>query len=103
MENAFVIATSRFRIFKRPIVTKVETAVDITKAIVVLHNFLLNEKEYLHENINQNVNTSLTNITKSGSNNYSKNAKQVRDDFKEYFNSFSGEVAWQNELVTRTV
>jgi hypothetical protein len=38
-----------------------------------------------------------------GSNNYSKSAKDARDDFKEYFNSQQGAVSWQMDMVTRTL
>ena len=39
-------------------------------------------------------------IGHTGSNNYSKTAKQVRDDFKNYFMS-DGQVDWQWATVTR--
>ena len=41
IENTFGIAASRFRIFRRPIIAKVEAVIEITKAIVALHNFLM--------------------------------------------------------------
>ena len=44
VENAFGIATSRFRIFRRPICAGVDTAVAVTKAVVSLHNYLMKEK-----------------------------------------------------------
>ena len=34
-----------------------------------------------------------------GSNNSSKSAQQVRDDYKEYFNSPAGAVTWQIDAV----
>ena len=37
-----------------------------------------------------------------GSNNSSKSAQQVRDDYKEYFNSPEGAVSWQIDAVTLT-
>ena len=43
IENTFGIATTRFRIFQRPIIAKVENVVAITKAVVALHNFLMKE------------------------------------------------------------
>lgn len=44
--NAFGIATSRFRIFRRPISAHVDTATAVTKAIIALHNFLIKELEH---------------------------------------------------------
>ena len=38
-----------------------------------------------------------------GSNNYSKEAKQVRDDFRAYFNSEEGSVEWQNDITNATI
>ena len=40
--------------------------------------------------------------TNIGSNNYSKEAKKVRDAFKNYFCSPEGSLEWQLERVTRT-
>ena len=44
VENAFGIATSRFRVFRRAINASVKTATEVTKAVVVLHNFLEESK-----------------------------------------------------------
>ena len=41
IENCFGICASRFRIFRRPIIRKVDTVVAITKAVVSLHNYLM--------------------------------------------------------------
>ena len=41
-------------------------------------------------------------IPQIGSNNYSREAKEVRNDFKRYFCSPEGSVEWQLERVTRT-
>lgn len=40
VECAFGILTSQWRIYKRPINTSIETAENIVKATIVLHNFL---------------------------------------------------------------
>ena len=44
VENAFGIATSSFRVFRKPICAGVDTSVIVTKAVVALHIFLLKEK-----------------------------------------------------------
>ena len=41
--NAFGILASRFRIFRRTITAHIETAVNIAKACVALHNFFVKE------------------------------------------------------------
>ena len=43
VENAFGIATFRFRIFSRSITVSVKTATEVTKAVVALHNYLIRE------------------------------------------------------------
>ena len=40
IENCFGTATSRFRVFRKPIIAKVDTVIKITKAVVALHNYL---------------------------------------------------------------
>ena len=42
------------------------------------------------------------NITQAGSDNYTRDAKQTREDFVEHFNSTEGSVPWQYRKVTRT-
>ena len=41
IENAFGVAASCFRVLHRPMIAKPTTVISITKAIVVLHNFLM--------------------------------------------------------------
>lgn len=43
VENAFGIAAARWRIWRKPIDCEVDLARKITKAIVVLHNFCMDE------------------------------------------------------------
>ena len=47
-------------------------------------------------------NSAFTNITQAGSNNYTRYAKQTREDFVEYFNSPEGSAPCQYRTVTRT-
>ncbi|CAB3993019.1 Hypothetical predicted protein [Paramuricea clavata] len=125
IENCFGVATSRFRVFRKPIIANVEKVINITKAVVVLHNFLMATRSpedthsycplnYTdHESAagqqsgewrrGENINEGIVPIPQTGSNNYSKSAKNVRDDFKEYFNSKQGAVSWQMDMVTRTL
>ena len=125
IENSFGIAASRFRIFRRPIIASVDTVILITQAVVALHNFLMKSQrvngEYNYcphgfadiDNCRGQTSgnwrtetqgfTGLTPISSSSSsNNYTRNAKNVREDFKDYFNSSEGAVSWQWEYVNRT-
>ena len=114
---------SRFRIFYRPIVAKVETGKTITKAVVALHNYLMSPNIndaggycYCPDNFvdqeqpngiipgdwrkEQVTNSGLQPINRQASNNYTETAKIVRDNFKCYFNE-EGAVSWQSEIVNR--
>ena len=97
IENSFGIATARFRIFRRTINAKVSTVRSVRKAIVRLHNFLL---EKIHKGDNQYIlyrqrgklscsswglATGTKDVRRIGSNNYSKTAKVIGDKFKDYF------------------
>ena len=121
IENSFGILASRFRIFHKPIIRKVENIKCITKATIALHHFLIkfqssknNTHPYLTEKdvdsrrrlgswrgIIQN-DTGLTSITNQGSNNYSARSSTTRDEFANYFVSPQGKVSWQDELCNRT-
>ena len=125
IENTFSIATSRFRVFCRPIIGKTEKVKSIPKAVVALHNYLLKKHIQNTENNYNYCSTSYANrdtrlgltlgdwrteygntaglqqISQMGSNNYSRDAKEVRDDFKSYFCSTEGSLEWQLLRVTR--
>ena len=45
----------------------------------------------------------LTEIVRIGSNNYTGEAKTVRENFCKYFNSNYGSVSWQFEYIHRTL
>lgn len=44
VENAFGIATSRFQVFRRAVTANVNTAIEVTKAVVALRNFLMADR-----------------------------------------------------------
>ena len=50
IENTFGIATSRVRVFCRPIIAKIEKVKSITKAVVALHTYLLKKRIQNNEN-----------------------------------------------------
>ena len=47
-------------------------------------------------------NQGLLPIGKTGSNNFTLEAKEIRDAYRDYFNSPSGSVPWQQDVVTST-
>ena len=121
VENAFGIATSRFRLFRRAITADVDVAVQATKAIVALHNYLMADRcipsnpycpsDFIDSDCNgslrlggwrrENVNNGgIQDVTHLGSNNYSIQSKNIRDCFRNYFNSTIGFVPWQDMIVT---
>ena len=104
IENTFGILARRFRIFRRPVIAKIENIRHITKAAVILHNFLMRRKErstycppdYVDQETAQgtlpgrwpveaNGVQGLTALGIQGSNNFSRIAKEVRNDFKDLF------------------
>ena len=118
IENVFGIAASRFRVLRRPIIAKVETTTRATKAIVALHNYLMKNRRFesaSHSycpaghvdietanglrmgNWRQEVagDQGLQPINQVGSHNYSRDAKETRNAFRDFFNSHSGAVPWQ--------
>ena len=122
IENTYGIAASRFRVFHRPIIASVDKVKEIPKAVVALQNFLMTENELKNQNYcpqnyiyvdgpnglqlgewrfeNQNIQGILP-INNNTSNNYSEDARMVRDSYKEYFNN-EGAVDWQWDRVNRT-
>ena len=121
IENAFGIAASRFRVFRRPINARVHVVINITKAVIALHNFLIAGKEFYSETSrycpagygdtstkmgewrNEIGSTdALQCIARAGSNNYSKDAKIIRERYRDYFCSTDGQVDWQWTMVTST-
>ena len=123
IENSFGIAAARFRIFRRPIIARVGMVVNITKAVVALHNYLMqgktfNDRAYCPAGFvdaetahgyrlgdwrdEAGESNGLTNISNLGSHNYRADAKCIRENFRDFFSSKAGEVPWQWDLVQST-
>lgn len=111
VENTFGILASRFRIFLRPIEVKPETVDKIIWAACSLHNWLRKsttrtytppgsvDSEDLHSGevipgLWRSVTDGLTSITQIGSNNYKREAEEIRDTYATYFCN-EGAVEWQ--------
>jgi DDE superfamily endonuclease len=114
VENAFGLWAARFRIFYTTIHADLDLADLIVKATVVLHNFLMTKNDLGDLTMDRegrgNVSegswreiireyTGIENMAQCSSNNYTKTAAEVREQFKDYFNSEDGMVNWQYEAV----
>ena len=122
IENTFGILVSRFRIFRRSIIAREEVVIAVTKASVVLHNYLMHGREFEAsyeycppemvdmETVNGTRPGTWRHTDQSGglvplngnlgSNNYSKDAKIVRQNFRDFFYKGNGQVPWQIQRVT---
>ncbi|XP_066587645.1 uncharacterized protein [Prorops nasuta] len=105
IENTFGILVSQWRILKRPINCTVDKTISIVKAIVCLHNFLRtnddndeNDENTLHNTYTSEYfnNSAFRNVSSLGSNNSTRNAIIIREEFCKFFNS-EGAVPWQFE------
>lgn len=98
VENAFGILCQKFRIYYRKICLSPEHIDNVILATCVLHNFLRDDRVLL-----ENENTGeiqLQDLPRIGGN-FGNDGIQIRDKFKDYFNSPQGSLAWQNDMVNR--
>ena len=116
IENTFGILVSQWRILKKPIICTVDKAMKIVQAIVCIHNWIrhqdLDENQYVTptmvdqddpDNPNKFLpgswrqeinNSSMKNITRCSTNNSSRQAANIREEFCRFFNN-EGAVSWQ--------
>ena len=120
VENAFGILANRFRVFMTPIGLAPEKVEQIVLASCYLHNFLRSQAKACpiytqpgsldiedpdtHQVIpgewrNQQQSQGMQSFKQQGSNRHSDEAKMIRDHLKEYFNSESGAVSWQYNMI----
>lgn len=99
------------------------SAVKITKGAISLHNFVIAGRNndmrnlYCPQNLigqeiqggiepgewrSGNFSNDLQDILNTGSSNYTRVAKIVRDDFHDYLNSIESSVPWQLRTVSST-
>ena len=117
IENTFGILTTKWRIFRRPIIANLDLVELIVKACVALHNYLLltDNAKYTPAGFVDSVDKSGTIVEGSwrkeiqtgalgalvsqGAHNMTNNAKKIRDKFCDYVNSPVGSVPWQVDYV----
>ncbi|XP_065068543.1 putative nuclease HARBI1 [Rhopilema esculentum] len=120
IENAFGILAARWRILRRSIRASVSTVENITKACVCLQNYLMQTDNAFYapkgfvdaednsgnlipgtwRSLVEKDQSALKPVKRAGSNNYTINAKLIRETFKNYFISEPGSVSWQLQNVT---
>lgn len=121
MENAFGILAARWRVFGRALECSVETAEDITKACVALHNYLCNADQSQHPETERYMNpvlmdtegghgewrqavqgdTNLLDPLRFTAARTTQDGIAVRELFKDYFLTDEGRVAWQDAVIQR--
>ena len=119
VENAFGILANRFRVFMTPLKLNPDKVETIVLTCCTLHNFFRTRQtsrniytppgsldtENTHGSITPGQWRSdtepqgLVPMSKQGSNNYTSNAKELRDYLCEYFNSDAGAVSWQEKMI----
>ncbi|CAH1989260.1 unnamed protein product [Acanthoscelides obtectus] len=115
IENAFGLASARFRILRRPIELGVEKLIHVVSAICVLHNFLMTRSKRLYAPYGSfDVENHETGTIEPGEWRQSTQglvdlhvnphlrgnleAKDVQREFTEYFHQ-KGEVSWQYKYI----
>ena len=101
VENAFGIFSQRWRLFDRQIALDVKHVEAVVQAFVCLHNFLVEDKPISQTFAELNPesrpymqkNGMMRNLSRLPGYRSSKDAKTVRNTFKEYFNSPQGTVS----------
>ena len=111
VEDAFRILANRYRVFMTTIHLSPDTIESLVLASCVLHNYLRTKSSdrYTPAGSFDKVNKDrsvvlgswreegyLRSIGKQGSNFYAKDAKKIREDYCNYFNS-DGKVPWQDD------
>jgi hypothetical protein len=97
VENAFGILSLKFQIYQRTQQSLPENADNNIFASCILHNYLRDQDVGLSDlGSSANVRRNLTKIPNQGGSAH-QSAFEVRDKLKQFFNSPSGSVPWQNE------
>lgn len=98
IENAFGILTAKWPVLQRTLLCSPDRAHKIITACCLFHNFLLNKNDnsYMPQKlVVKNTRNDLQNERSHGRNN--AYAKLIRNKLKDYVNSPTGAVPWQND------
>jgi len=103
IENTFGILANTWRIYRKPIIASVGTAMKMVQATICLHNFLrkyeIDDEYSVSRLLNEETEDVIiqgvfSDITKCGTNTSTREAVRVREYFCDYFNN-EGAVPWQ--------
>ena len=97
-ENAFGILAKRFRVLDKRINLSADKCTLIVNACITLHNFLMSQQDRHYTASCEDPAISLTGVTNQAGNRSTDTARQVRDEFADYFIS-NGQVDWQWDSV----
>lgn len=97
VESSFGIAAARFRVLRTTIELSEQNVILCVLAICAMHNWLMSIDSSFSEDIEPLLNE--TNINVNRNERATNDAKNIRELFKQYFNSDEGAVGWQNEKV----
>jgi len=96
IECSFGIMSKKWRVFQTSMLVEPETAVKITKACCVLHNFVRRRDGFNTED----TQSSMQSITeRRGVGNSPTNAKDVREYFVQYVNDTNHALDWQTNVI----
>ena len=97
------ILSSRWRVFRKPLLLQPTRATSVTLAALTLHNWLrtqteagqiYNSQELAADSLHPNGDNSWLNLQDFGQHNATQDAKEIRKEFTEYV-TMEGEVPWQ--------
>ncbi|KAI4469620.1 hypothetical protein MML48_1g02418 [Holotrichia oblita] len=101
IENTFGIMAARWRIYRKPIIASNKKIIKIIQATVCLHNYLMEKDRHsdmcyfsLDKDLLELPTTGILPLQNVGSNNYTREAAVIRDNFANYFHG-EGAVPWQ--------
>lgn len=108
VENVFGILSARMRIFRKPLIASIPTAIRIIKATTCLHNFIILEelekphtqRRYMTLNAHERelCSTDMEDVGMFDRSRLTKSSAQIRDDFATFFET-TGAVSWQWEMI----
>jgi hypothetical protein len=99
VENVFGILSQKFKIYQKTVQSLPENTDDIIFATCSLHNYLREQGVGISDmGGSANVRSNFTKIPNQGGSAH-QSAFKVTDKFKQFFNSPSGSVSWQNDKV----
>ncbi|CAH1957433.1 unnamed protein product [Acanthoscelides obtectus] len=105
VECGFGILANRWRVLLQKIHLGPEKVELITLTCVLLHNFLVKENAMYTTEGTYDIDPSqlLPQISQQIGNRSGNSARSIREEFRDYFNSTSGSVPWQDTALQRNI